>query len=77
MTRHKPTIVFHGPAAEHDQTCAVFHDEYAVYECNSGVFAPSWRAQEHGWYLVRAKGIFGRWMLRTFFNLEGTANVAH
>jgi len=61
-----PRIIHHGPAAVHTQACAVHHDKTAaVYDCNSGVFHPSWAAQSQGWKLVQAK----TWWQRLLLNL--------
>lgn len=52
MVRHQPSIEFHGPVAIHNQACAVYWLESAVYEFGDGAFHPSWKAQERGWRLV-------------------------
>lgn len=52
-----------GPAA-HNMPCAVFHgndgstQEPAVFNCNTGVFRPSWVARERGFMLVKVP----RWL---------------
>lgn len=60
-----PSIEFHGPAAAHDQACAVMWAscEPAVYEYHDGNFHPSWKAQAVGWRLVFARNRFQRFML--------------
>ena len=66
-----PTMTDLGIAVEHDQACAVYFEpdniKPAVYCCNTGVFQPSWQAQNEGWKLVKAKNFFQRWLLHTFF----------
>ena len=61
MNLHKPTIVFHGPAATHDMACAVCHNKHAVYCLNTGTFSPCWECQEAGWILHRATSWLSRW----------------
>lgn len=51
----EPFIEIHGPAAVHDQRCAVLRGEFAVLGMDRGVFEPSWPAQASGWRLVRAR----------------------
>lgn len=57
-----PEIEFVGPGvAMHNQACAVYHhDTSAVFDCDTGVFHPSWKAQQDGWRLVKAD----RWWKR-------------
>jgi hypothetical protein len=62
MEVHKPTIEFHGPAATHDQGCAVCYTNHAVYSFGEGVFLPCWHCQENGWRLSKPWG--WRWLLR-------------
>lgn len=63
-----PRIIHHGLAAHHTQACAVRHsDSAAVFDCNSGVFHPSWAAQSHGWRLVQAKTRWQRFLLKIGF----------
>jgi hypothetical protein len=64
---HHPEIEFVGPGvARHNQACAVYHhDTSAVLNCNTGVFHPSWKAQQEGWRLVRADN----WWKRLLVNM--------
>jgi hypothetical protein len=64
MKPRAPNIENHGIFAMHDQACAVHHEASAVYDCNTGVFHPSWRAQSDGWQLVQAKHWWQRVLLR-------------
>ncbi len=68
----EPKLAVPGPFALHDMRCAVEPGEHAVYNLSDGIFYPSWKAQGEGWRLVRARGRFGRWLLRTFFKSEFT-----
>lgn len=63
--RH-PDIEFVGPGvAIHNQACAVYHHTTsAVLDCNTGVFHPSWKAQQEGWRLVHANTAWKRFLLR-------------
>lgn len=69
-----PEFIDHGIVVEHDQACCVYHSgeeiRSAILECNTGIFHPSWHAQEAGWKLVQAKTRFQRWLLNTFFETE-------
>jgi hypothetical protein len=50
----------------HNQACAVYHRRLsAVLDCNTGVFHPSWQAQQDGWRLVRVD----RWWKRFLVSL--------
>ena len=60
MERFKPTIKFTGLAVTHNQCCCVYDDEPAVYNGNTGIFEPSWKAQRKGWKLVNINGKFKR-----------------
>lgn len=64
----KPDIEIIGPAAIHNQACAVLHQlgESAVLNMSMDAFEPSWRAQEQGFHLVFANTAFKRWIVRTF-----------
>lgn len=64
----QPTVAFIGPVAQHDMPCPVRPHLFAVYQCNTGVFHPSWGAQQEGWNLVRARNWFQRLVLRLFFS---------
>jgi hypothetical protein len=64
MEPHKPTIIQHGPAATHDQCCAIYHGQSAVYDLNQAVFRPSWKAQREGWQLVYADSWWKRALVR-------------
>lgn len=57
-----PEIEFIAPGVvTHNQACAVYHqDASAVFDCNTGVFHPSRKAQQDGWRLVKAD----RWWKR-------------
>jgi hypothetical protein len=56
----EPTVKEYGPLLTHNMPCAVYVEEHAVLNCNSGVFAPSWRAQREGYMLIKPP----RWMRR-------------
>ena len=65
----KPTIIHHGPVAEHDMACAVFHrHESAVLNLDIGVFEPSWKARSEGWRLIRARTRFQKLVWRLVFD---------
>lgn len=68
MEARKPEIEIIGPAAIHNQACAVLHrfGESAVLNMSMDAFEPSWRAQEQGFHLVFANTAFKRWLVRTF-----------
>ena len=68
MDARKPEIEIIGPAAVHNQACAVLHrfGESAVLNMSLDAFEPSWRAQEQGFHLVFANTAFKRWLVRTF-----------
>lgn len=63
---HKPQVDQFGLYAEHDHACSVFwdQDEKSVYNCNEGVFEPSWRAQDEGWMLVCVAPGWRRWLVQ-------------
>ena len=63
-------IEFHGPAATHNQRCAVHHDEHAVLNTNTGVFQPSWKARREGWRLIRVDTWFQRLVMRLVFDAK-------
>lgn len=67
--RHIPEIEYIGPVAAHDVACCVYYTQPAVYNLNTGIFHPSWKAQGDGWQLVHAKTYFQRWILKTFFKV--------
>lgn len=67
MQTHTPSIIFHGPVAEHDHACPVLWSEPSVYNYTTGCFDPSWKAQEMGWRLVRARNWAQRLLLRIAF----------
>jgi hypothetical protein len=56
-----------GPWCTHNMPCPIFRDKHAVLNMNTGVFHPSWHAQESGWKLVKADTRVGKWILRRFF----------
>jgi hypothetical protein len=62
----EPTIQYYGPVAFHDMRCAVLPGHHAVLDIATGVFHPSWAAQEQGWRLVRADTWWRRLLLRLF-----------
>lgn len=66
-----PELEFHGPVATHRMPCAVYGDQKAVYNCNTGVFKPSWSAQAKGWQLVRVNRRW-LWLLKL---LDRSGNV--
>ena len=68
MITRQPTVENHGLFAEHDQACAVFQDQPAVLDCRSGVFKPSWRAQQDGWTLVK---LDTRWKRFAYWLMTG------
>lgn len=68
METFKPTIIFHGPVAEHDMPCAVCHSNPAVYNFDGAIFEPCWQCQSYEWRLVKVvKPIhaFFRWIFRS------------
>lgn len=69
---HKPEIEQFGLYAEHDYACPVFWDVgiKAVYNCNEGVFEPSWEAQKHGWFLVCVAPGWRRWLVQKIVGYE-------
>jgi len=68
MEDFKPTIVTDGgPWANHNMPCAVYDQkEKAVLNLNSGVFQPSWKAQQNGWHLIKVKNKFQKLVLKFF-----------
>lgn len=70
MDVHVPEIVSHGVCAEHDYSCPVFRKEHAVLDLNTGVFQPSWKAQERGWVLIKADTRVKRLVLKWFFGVN-------
>ena len=66
----RPTVVDHGPVCDHNMPCAVLAGEPAVLNGSTGVFQPSWKAQEKGWMLVRAP----RWLRWFFKRFAGGTN---
>lgn len=69
---NEPEIHFIAPGvATHRQPCAVFHHrEKAVFNCNEGVFEPSWVAQSEGWMLVCVAPGWRRWLVKKLGGLE-------
>ena len=67
MTPRRPFLHVDGMVAFHDQSCAVISNESAVFNLQRGVFEPSWKAQEKGWRLVRAKNKFQALILDLIF----------
>lgn len=51
----------------HNMPCAVYRDKHAVLDMNTGIFQPSWQAQEAGWRLVKAETRLQKLILRSFF----------
>lgn len=70
MDLHHPEIISHGLCAEHDQCCPVHWKEPAVLDMSTGIFNPSWKAQDEGWTLVKADSKFKKFLLRVFFNIQ-------
>lgn len=61
----------HGIAADHNMPCCVFTEtEPAVFNCNIGIFEPSWKAQAEGFTLLRIKNNFIRNILLKLFGVE-------
>ncbi|MDP9438289.1 MAG: hypothetical protein M3P49_06050 [Actinomycetota bacterium] len=54
METHRPVVVHHGPAADHDMPCCVYGCENpAVLEFGApGTFTPCWEHQREGYTLV-------------------------
>ena len=61
-------IDIQGPFARHDLPCAVHYSaqESAVLDLGSGVFHPSWAAQEQGWHIIKADTWYKKLALRVF-----------
>jgi hypothetical protein len=66
-----PTVDDHdsGLVAIHNMPCMVQNGVYreiepAVIDLNSGIFHPSWRAQRDGWFLIRARSKWQRFVCR-------------
>lgn len=66
-----PTVDDHdsGLVATHNMPCGVMNGVYrdsesAVIDLSSGVFFPSWRAQRDGWFLIRARSRWQRFVCR-------------
>lgn len=55
MKPRQPILINHGIFAEHDYCCPVYCDEPAIFNCNTGIFEPSWKAQHLGFRMVRFK----------------------
>ncbi len=72
MKTRVPNIENHGLMAFHDQACPVYSTtEPAVFDCNTSIFHPSWRAQGQGWRLVKADTWLKRLALRVAFSGNG------
>lgn len=39
----------------HNYPCPIYGDEHSVYNINTGLFEPSWKAQKEGWMLIKVK----------------------
>lgn len=72
-----PTVVEHdsGMAANHNMPCGVMNGVYkdsepAVLDLNCGVFHPSWQAQRDGWFLLRVRKRWQRFICRLIGVLE-------
>lgn len=65
-----PTVDDHGLGlVAHNMPCIVQNGVYrdvepAVIDVNSGIFHPSWRAQRDGWFLIRARSQWQRFVCR-------------
>lgn len=60
----------HGLFAEHNMPCCVYvEDQPAVFNCNVGIFEPSWKAQEDGFILLRVENKTIRRLLKRFFGV--------
>ncbi len=70
MDVHNPELIFHGPCVEHDYACPVHRNLPAVLNMSTGVFEPSWKAQEEGWALVKADSWFKKFVLRKVFGIR-------
>lgn len=67
MDLFKPTIVFHGPVADHNMPCAVCRQGPAVYDFGTDVFEPCWHCQRREWRTMKAvkpMHAFFRWLSR-------------
>ena len=68
----KPTVDDYGLVVEHDMPCAVHPKEHAVFQGNSGVFLPSWKAQREGWMIIKVP----KWLKRFLKRFEpGTSEI--
>ena len=58
-----------GIVAFHDYPCPVFYDgsESAVFDCQAGVFHPSWRAQALGYKMIKVETFWQRLAFKLFF----------
>ena len=60
-----------GMFAEHNMPCYIHMEtEPAVFNCNVGIFEPSWRAQEEGFVLLRVKNKTILRLLKHFFGID-------
>ena len=61
----------YGMGFTHNMPCCVYPDNQpAVLNCNTGVFEPSWAAQNNGWRLVQFKDRPNRFALVIFRLIE-------
>jgi hypothetical protein len=67
-TPRMPKVFNFGVYAVHDQACPVYwSNAHADFNCNTGIFHPSHRAQAEGWRLVQANTWFKRLVMRIVF----------
>ena len=54
----------YGLYAEHNMPCPIYYDiEKAVYNCNTGMFNTSWKAQADGYRIIKCKGKLRNWLI--------------
>ena len=67
METHKPKMITDGgPWVKHDMPCPVMWmtGDKAVYNLNTHVFEPSWRAQKEGWMTIRPPRLLRKFLRR-------------
>ncbi len=63
----EPKLILEGPVAFHNQRCAVYAGQHAVYQINEGVYHPSRMAQRDGWFLIQATTRIQKWVHKFFW----------
>lgn len=65
----KVDYIDHGICIEHNMPCAIYPDNFAVIDCSSGIFQPSWKAQREGYIILKIKNKFIKKLLKKYFSV--------